>query len=262
MFDKKVVVITGASSGLGRQLAIDFASHGASVVLFSRNEDELQNTFELCNSVHSSIVVGDVTNPGDCKNLSEYTLTKYGRIDILVLNAGVSMWSEFDNIKDTEPFKKLFDVNFWGAVNCLKVFSKHLQTTKGMVIAISSVQGKIGVPFHTFYSASKHALQGFLNSLRFEFKDVHILTVLPHWVSGTNLRKNSLNLHGVKTGDQKKSHTDESINTEECSRHILIAAFKRKRELIFPFKLRLLTVLYSLYQPLAEKIIRAKVHSQ
>jgi short-subunit dehydrogenase len=261
-FDKKVVVITGASSGLGRQLSIDFSSEGASVVLFGRNEIELKKTFELCHSEHSSIVVGDVTNPESCSNLNEYTISKYGRIDVLILNAGISMWAEFDHIKNPESFKKLFDVNFWGAVNCIKSFTKDLHKSKGMVITISSVQGKIGVPYHSFYSASKHALQGLINSLRFEFNDIHLLTVLPHWVSGTNLRQTALNGNGQTTNDQKKSHTSESITVEECSRQILIAAFKRKRELILPFKLKMLTLLYSIYQPLAEKIIRSKVHSQ
>lgn len=261
-FDKKVVVITGASSGLGRQLAINFSSEGASVVLFARNEAELKKTFELCNSPSSSIVVGDVTNPKDCNNLSEYTLSKYEKIDILVMNAGISMWTEFDKIQDIHVFKKLFDVNFWGTVNCLKSFVNGLHKSKGMVITISSVQGKIGVPYHTFYAASKHALQGLFNSLRFEFKDIHILTVLPHWVSGTNLRQNALNVDGVKTGEQKKSHTNESITVEKCSKEILRAALLRKRELILPFKLKMLTWLYSIYQPLAEMIIRSKVHSQ
>jgi short-subunit dehydrogenase len=261
-FEKKIVVITGASSGLGRQLAIDFSSEGASVVLFSRNESELQKTFELCRSEHSSIVVGNVTDGESCNNLAEYTIAKYGRIDILVLNAGISMWAEFNAIKNIEEFKKIFDVNFWGCVNCLKSFTNELHKSKGMVIAISSVQGKIGVPFHSFYSASKHAVQGFFNSLRFEFSDIYFLTVLPHWISGTNLRQNSLNDSGQKINSLKKSHTSESISVEECSRKILNAAFQKKRELIVPFKLKMLTWLYSIYQPLAEKIIKSKVHSQ
>jgi short-subunit dehydrogenase len=178
------------------------------------------------------------------------------------MNSGISMWAEFDKIQDIDQFRKLFDVNFWGVVNCLKSFVKDLHNSKGMVIAISSVQGKIGVPYHTFYSASKHALQGFFNSLRFEFTDIHLLTVLPHWVSGTNLRQNALNVDGIKTGEQKKSHTNESITVEECSKKILLAASLRKRELILPFKLKMLTWLYSIYQPLAEKIISSKVHSQ
>ncbi|QQS36362.1 MAG: SDR family oxidoreductase [Ignavibacteriales bacterium] len=261
-FEKKVVVITGASSGLGRQLSIDFANEGSSVILFSRDETELKKTFELCNSQHSSMIVGDVSKKTDCINLAEYVKAKYAKADIIVLNAGVSMWTSFDEIDDTDQYRKMFDVNFWGTVNCIKAFSKQLHETAGMVIVISSLQGKIGVPFHTFYSASKHALQGLINSLRFEYHDINFLSVLPHWISGTNLRQNALDSKGSSIGDQKKSHTSESITVEECSKKILYAAVKKKRELIIPFKLKLLIWLYNIYQPLAEKIIRSKVHSQ
>lgn len=261
-FDKKVVVITGASSGLGRQLSIDFVNKGASVVLFSRDDKKLQETFDALDSQSSSLVVGDVTDPEKCNQLAEYTFNKYGRIDYLVLNAGLSMWAEFDKIENMNAYKNLFEVNFWGAVNCFKAFSKYLHKSKGMAIFISSAQGKIGVPYHSIYSASKHALQGFINSLRFEFNDIHLLSVMPHWVSGTNLRENALNSAGEKIHDQKKSHTSESVTVQECSKRILSAALKKKHELIIPFKLKMLIWLYSLNQRLAEKIIRAKVHSQ
>ncbi len=261
-FEKKVVVITGASSGLGRQLSIDFAREGASVILFSRNEEKLLETFNMLDSQSSSLVIGDVTDIEKCYQLAEYTFNKYGRIDYLVMNAGLSMWAEFDKIDNIGAFKNLFEVNFWGVVNSFKAFSKHLHSSKGMAIFISSAQGKFGVPYHTIYSASKHAVQGFINSLRFEFKDIHLLSVLPHWVSGTELRENALNSAGEKIHDQKKSHTSESVTVQECSKRILSAAFKKKHELIMPFKLKMLMWLYSLNQRLAEKIIRSKVHSQ
>ena len=133
-----------------------------------------------------------------------------------------------------------------------------------MVVAISSIQGKIGVPLHTAYVASKHAVQGFFEALRPELSGsgVHVLTVLPHWLRGTNLRKYALGKDGEALGASKREHSKESISLEDCSKAILKAMQKRKRELVIPSKLKLLPWLHLISPALVESIVRGEVDRQ
>jgi short-subunit dehydrogenase len=133
-----------------------------------------------------------------------------------------------------------------------------------MIIVITSIQGKISVPYHSGYVASKHALVGFFDTLRMELQGsgVDILQVLPHWLRGTNLRSNAFDKDGNKVGDSRVSHSKESISLEECTNEIIKAMEKRKRELVIPFKLKVLTLLKAISPGIAEMIISGRVKKQ
>jgi len=266
MLTGKTIVITGASSGLGASLAEQLSLHKTNLVLFSRNIDKLQSVAKTCEANGSKrlVVQGDISNPEDCKKLFDETILNFSTIDHLVLNAGISMWAELEEITDLSLFQKLIDTNYLGAVYLIHFCLPALIKSKGMITAISSIQGKIAVPHHTGYVASKHALTGFLNTLRMEVKDkgVDVMLVMPHWLRGTDLRKNAFDKNGKQIGESKKEHSKESITLEECSRKIIKGMTNRKRELIIPGKLKALTWLNLFFPNLAEKIVMGKVEEQ
>ncbi|HIC68295.1 MAG TPA: SDR family oxidoreductase [Candidatus Latescibacteria bacterium] len=268
MFQDKSVVITGASSGLGAALGLELARAGARVALFSPESERLKEVAERCAEAGAQAlaVIGDVTLPDDCRRLMEETVAEFGGIDYLIANAGISMWAKFEDVEDLGVFRKLMEVNYQGAVNCAYHALPHLKQRRGMLVAITSIQSKIGVPLHTGYVASKHALQGFCESLRMELDldgaGVDILTVLPHWLRGTELREHALSKEGKELGTSSRKHSSESVSVEDACKAILKAMRKRKRELVIPWKLKLLLGLNLIRPQLAESIITGKVRHQ
>ncbi len=266
MFEGKTAIITGASSGLGRQLSIELSKKKCNLILASRNEEELKITSELCIKNDSPILVvpTDITNRDDCKNLINRAKSNFKNIDYLILNAGISMWAKFDEITDLNLFKKLMEVNYFGSVYLTYYSIPLLKSSKGLITVISSIQGKVPVPYHSGYVASKHALLGFFNTLRIELKSdgVDILTVIPHWLRGTNLRNNALDKDGNIFVKSNLKHTGESVTLEECAKGIIDSMIKRKREFVIPAKLKLLNVLNSVSPKTAAKIISSKVSDQ
>jgi NAD(P)-dependent dehydrogenase (short-subunit alcohol dehydrogenase family) len=243
MFAGKVVIITGASSGLGRQLALDFAQRKARCVLFARNAEALAEVATECQEAGGKVitVTGDVTVPADCERLAGAAVERFGAIDIFISNAGLSMWAPFEEVKDLNIFRRLMEVNYLGAVNGVHYTLPHLKASGGSIVAVASIQSKMGVPYHTGYVASKHALEGFCNALRYDLEGsgVNVLTVHPHWIQGTNLRANACSGDGGVMGASRRSHYSESITVNKCAMSILAAIDDRETELIIPPKLRL-----------------------
>jgi len=266
MFLNNTIVVTGASSGLGASLAKELASYKPNLVLFSRNLEKLRQVANECDEkgANAIAVQGDVTNEDDCKRLVDTTINNYNSINHLVLNAGVSMWAKFDEVTDLSLFQKLIETNYLSAVRLTHLFLPYLKKSKGLITAISSIQGEISVPYHSGYVASKHALTGFLNTLRIELKDkgVDVMLVMPHWLRETDLRKNAFDKNGKKTGESKKEHSKESISLQECSRKILKGMVSRKRELVIPKKLKILLWLNLINPGMVEKIVSGKVKEQ
>ncbi len=266
MFLNKNIVITGASSGLGAALANELASFKPNLILFSRNIDKLNEVVVSCNEKGAKAIAvqGDVTKPEDCKRLVETTINNFSSINHLVLNAGISMWAKFEEVTDLSLFQKLIETNYLSAVRLTHLFLPYLKKSKGLITAISSIQGEIAVPYHSGYVASKHGLTGFLNTLRIEIKDkgVDVLLVKPHWLRGTDLRKNAFDKNGKKIGESKKEHSKESISLQECSRKILNGMVNRKRELVIPKKLKILLWLNLIRPGMVEKIVSGKVKEQ
>lgn len=213
----KTVLITGASSGLGLHLAQELGKQGANLALFSRTQKQTAPFLTIC---------GDTTKPEDCKRAIEQTIDTFGSLDYLILNAGISMWARFEDVLDVTHFKTLIETNYLGAVYFTHYALPHLKKTNGLITAIASIQGKIPVPYHTGYAASKHALHGFFETLRAE-EEVDILLVSPSWIQGTDIHTRSV----IRN---KTSHQNGGLRLEDCGREILSAMKKRKRELILP----------------------------
>ena len=264
MFRDKVCIITGASSGLGKSLALHLAKEKATVVLFARSEPQLKEVSEACQKegANTLVVCGDITKAADCLFLIDQVIQEFQQIDYLINNAGLSMWSAFSDISELDAFEKLIAVNYLGSVYCTHFALPYLIKSKGLVVAISSLQGRYGVPYHTGYSAAKHAVHGFFNALRFELsnKDVGVLIVTPGWLQGTNLRANAL----VANEEKKFRHqsSKSGISLEVCSKTILNAMIQRKKELCMPKKMKLLFLLDILFPRLAAWYVLRRVKQE
>ncbi|MEA3446965.1 MAG: SDR family oxidoreductase [Bacteroidota bacterium] len=232
MNQKKVVVITGASSGIGLALSREYANKDFSVVMAARSNDKL-NQYAKAMSKQAEVlaVQTDVTSQEDCKNLIEKTIEKFGRIDILINNAGISMRALFEDI-DITVMRHLMDVNFWGTVYCTQHALPWLVKTKGTVVGVTSVAGIHGLPARSGYSASKFAMQGFLEAIRIEnlHKKLHVLIIAPGFTA-SNVRKSALTANGTPQG---KSPRDESnmMSPDKVARKIYKAIRQRRRFIV------------------------------
>lgn len=228
----KVVIITGASSGIGLATAREFAAAGARVVLAARRADLLEGIErELrAGGCDALAVVTDVTREEDCRNLIEKTIEKYGRIDILINNAGLSMRALFRDV-DISVLRSLFDVNFWGAVQCTKYALPWLIKSRGSVAAVSSVAGFVGLPGRTGYSASKYALHGFLETLRIENlkNGLHVL-ILCAGFTKSDIRKKALTADGSQQGFTPRE--EEKMMMPEDVARAIVKALRRKRNYV------------------------------
>ena len=265
-FQDKSIIITGASSGLGAALAEAFAQQGGRLALFARREAKLEATADLCRKAGGEvlIVTGDVKSADDCSNLVGTAVVAYGGLDILVANAGVSMWAKFEDTTNTAMFQELIDVNYMGVVNCVHPALPHLKKRRGVIAAVSSIQGKIPVPLHTGYVASKHALQGFLDTLRGELRDtgVDVISVLPHWLQGTELRQSAHARDGDRVGESRRGHSKESVPLDACCSAILKAIERRDREVVIPWKLKFLPWIKLLAPGILDRFVRGEMDRQ
>jgi NAD(P)-dependent dehydrogenase (short-subunit alcohol dehydrogenase family) len=265
-FAGKSVIVTGASSGLGAALALELARRGADLALFSFEEKRQDEVARQCREAggRAGAVTGDVTRPEDCARLVRTAVEAYGRLDCVVANAGISMWARFDETEDLALFRKLVEVNYLGAVHCIHPALPYLKQSRGLIVAITSIQARIGVPFHTGYVASKHALQGFCDTLRMELapSGVDVLTVLPHWLRGTELRQHAFGKDGRELGTGSRKHSQESIPMEAACHAIIDAMRTRRRELVIPWKLKLLVALNLVWPARADAIIMGAVTKQ
>jgi short-subunit dehydrogenase len=229
-----VVVITGASKGIGAELARQLARKGALLALSARDVPALQQVAAECTAVGSraEVIPADVGKEEDCKRLVERTIAAFGRIDTLVNNAGATMWARFDEIADMAILARIMQVNFMGAVYCTHYALPHLKASKGRLVGISSLAGRTGVPTRSVYSASKHAMTGFFDSLRIELEDsgVSVTMIYPGFVS-TGIRENATGPDGkpILVSPVKEG---EVMGVEECARLIIAAVEGRKREVV------------------------------
>ena len=261
-----VALVTGAASGLGRQLSLDLAERGSRLSLIDRDRDGLAETLRLIRERRADAdaitLPTDITDDKACRSAIAATLGRCHRIDRLILCAGVSMWARFDEITDLSLFPKLMEVNYLGAVYCVHAALPALLKARGSIVAISSLQGEVAIPNHTGYAGAKHALNGFLKSLDLEVGDtIHILTVMPGWIRGTNLRANAFGGAGSSQHSPKK-HSRESVTVEECSALVLRALEQRRRTLFIPRKLGALRWLQWIAPGLTKRLIGKAVRAQ
>lgn len=255
-FKDKVIIITGASSGIGKACAIEFATQGAKVVLAARRERELKKVeYQICKKRGEAISVKtDVKNIEDCKNLIEKTVEKYRRIDVLINNAGISMRAAFEDV-DLFVIKELMDTNFYGAVYCTKFALPYLLKQKGTVIGISSISGLTPLPGRTAYSASKHAMDGFFNTLRLENikKGLNVLVVHPGFTS-SNIRNIALNNNG-KPQKETPRNEEEMMSAQRVAKIIAKATLKGERDLILTAQGKLVVWLHKNFPSITDRII-------
>ncbi len=248
MMQKKVVIITGASSGIGKALAEKYAAEGWNLVLAARRNERLQELKEKLARAEVLTVKTDVTVEGDCKNLVEKAVERFGKIDVLINNAGISMRALFNNT-EMEVLHRLMNVNYWGTVNCTKYAMPHLLKQKGSLVGVISVGGYIGLPGRAGYSASKFAVRGFLETLRIENlkTGLHVLVAAPGFTA-SEIRKSALTANGDKQGETPRNE-NKMMSAEACAVHIFRAVEKRKRQLILTFLEGKFTVFLSKIMP-------------
>jgi short-subunit dehydrogenase len=229
----KVIIITGGSSGIGKALAEKFGREGSKLIITGRNKDRLAYAASELQAQGITVVpvVADVSIETDCAHVVDTAIREYGRIDVLVNNAGISMRALFEDLQ-LDVFRKIMEVNFFGLVNTTKYALPHILRSNGSVVGISSVNGKRATPARSAYSASKFAMIGFLESLRAEVMDrgVNVLTVCPGFTA-TNIRRYALMSNGKVYGGPQR---DESymMTAEEVAGHVYHAVVHRKRDVL------------------------------
>jgi short-subunit dehydrogenase len=236
LFCDQVVIVTGASSGIGKSLALQLSGQGAKVAIAARRADRLEEVATECRS-HGGEVLVDPTDVGDeaqCKLLVEKTIAKFGKLDMLINNAGLAVTALLREYIDLRLFRHVMDVNFYGAVQCTYFALPYIMQSKGRIVTVSSLGGKGGLPFNTSYTASKYALHGFYDSLRMEMQPhgVSVTVVCPYWVV-TEFHEAFLDKNGVPRGKQGRAlYTKKMMTADRCAEIVLVAAHKRKRELL------------------------------
>ena len=229
----KVVIITGGSSGIGKALAHVFGANGSKILITGRREKPLLEAAAQLQSkgIEVATMVADVSKAEDNRRMAQLAIEHFGRIDVLINNAGISMRALFEDV-DLEVIQKVMDINFYGSVFATKYCLPEIIERKGSVVGISSIAGYRGLPGRVGYSASKFALQGFLESLRTEMlpKKVHVLTACPGFTT-SNIREASLTRNGDPQGTSPRNEQN-MMSAETCAKLIYQAVRKRKKHLI------------------------------
>lgn len=259
-FSDQVVLITGASSGIGAELARQFSVDGARVALAARDAEQLAVVAEQCRALGSEalVVVTDVSLEASCEAMVQRTVAHYGRLDVLVNNAGMSMSARLEDITDLSIFERLLRVNLLGSVWCTAYALPYLKASRGRIVAVSSLAGLTGVPKRTAYAASKFGMAGFFDSLRIELAEsgVSVTMIYPGFVR-SDINRRALAADGTPFGERAHLRAPrEAMETAECARQILRAVSRRDRELIMTLKGKLGRVLKWLTPGLVDRMAR------
>lgn len=252
----KVVVITGATSGIGKALAFTFGLQGSKIFITGRNQQALDET--VSELVSKQIIVrgclADAASESDNEKMVNEAIQSFGGIDVLICNAGISMRALFEDIS-LETFKKVMDVNFYGTVYAVKAALPHILKTQGSIVGISSINGKRATPARSAYSASKYAMEGFLESLRTEVmkRGVHVLSVCPGFTA-SNIRNKALDANGQS---QKESPRDEQkmMSAEEVAEKTYNAIVARKRDLVLTTQGKLAVLLNKIIPGVMDNVV-------
>jgi short-subunit dehydrogenase len=265
----KNIIITGASDGIGAEMARQLArrhSHQAGLVLAARNEALLQQVATQCREHGCEVLVAptDVTDPAQCRTLIERGVERFGGLDALINNAGVSAQALFEEVQpeDLGWYEDLMRVNLWGSVWCTHAALPHLKASRGQLVAVSSLAGLVGVPGRTAYSASKFAMTGFFEALRAELKPagVSVTTAYPGVVA-TDIRYRGLNAAGVAAGSSGLKE-DKAMPVDVCARFILDGMDRRQREVVMEPRARIARYLKLIAPGIVEKMALAALKDE
>jgi len=256
----KVIIITGASSGIGEACAKQLAKRGANIVLAARNIEKLNAVADQLKEfgVEIFIVQCDVSIKENCKTLIDSTINKFGKIDILINNAGISMRAIFNETK-IEVVEKIMAINFFGTVYCTKYALPYLLEAKGSVVGVSSIAGYVGLPARTGYSASKYAMQGFLDALRTENlkTGLHVMLACPGFTA-SNIRNTALSADGSLQGESPREEK-KMMTPEQVANYIASGIEKKKRSLTLTTEGKLAVFLSKLFPKFVEKQVYNKM---
>ncbi|MDA1056101.1 MAG: SDR family oxidoreductase [Planctomycetota bacterium] len=227
----KVIVITGASSGIGKALALELAQQKPRLVLAARNRERLEEVAALCQGrgAEALVVPTDVTSAEACRRLIEETIARFQSLDVLVNNAGAAMWARFDELANASRLEELMQLNYMGSVYPTHSALTHLKQSRGLIVAIASISGLISPPLLSGYAASKHAVMGFFESLRIELKasGVGVTIVAPDFVQSEILAK-ATGADGTSLGDSPLEQRS-LLSAEKCAKKIVRGIERRKR---------------------------------
>jgi short-subunit dehydrogenase len=236
VFRDQVAIVTGASSGIGRALALQLARQGAKVVLAARRAELLEQVAAACCQAggEALAIPTDIADEAQCKVLVEKTITMFGQLDMLVNNAGLAVIARLEDYSDLDLFRHTMDVNFYGAVYCTYYALPHLIRSRGRIVAVSSLGGKAPLPYNSPYIASKFAMHGFFDSLRIELMryGTSVTVICPYWVV-TGFHEAQMDKDGVPRGPRGRAIYSKSMMTaEHCAEIILRGAYRRRREVL------------------------------
>jgi short-subunit dehydrogenase len=238
-----VAIVTGASSGIGRELALQLASQGAHLMLAARDSDRLRETARQCveSGGSAEFQVTNVAQKEHCKALVDKTIGRYGRVDSLFNNAGTGARGDFEEHQEIGVFEELMGVNYFGPIYCTHYALPYVRKTRGRIVTTSSIVGRLAVPGESAYCASKFAVTGFFDSLRMELMGtgVSVTVVHPGYVV-TEFAERTLKSNGEPQGHHaRKMYTSKMMTPERCARLILRGAARRKREIFTSFREKL-----------------------
>lgn len=264
MLSDHVIVLTGASEGIGRALALELARHRLALVLAARSRERLEEAARECEAAGSQclVVPTDVTDARQCRALIDAAVARFGRIDVLINNAGSTMWSRFDALSDLGVIEQVMRVNYLSAVYLTAAALPWLKQTRGRLVAVTSVAGLTGVPERTGYAASKHAMTGFFDSLRIELdgSGVSVTVIAPDFVR-SQIHTRAIGPDGRPLG-ASPMQVKRIMSAEECARLAARAIEKRQRLLITSLRGKLgvwlKLVAPSLIDRIAARAIREK----
>jgi short-subunit dehydrogenase len=241
IYEHKVIVLTGASQGIGKALAVELATQKPVLVLAARDAIALESTAETCRSLGAAVhvVPTDVTDESQCRALIRRTVELTGRLDVLIQNAGSGMNARMDEMTDTGIFEKLLRVNVLGPAYLTHESIPHLKKSRGQIVCVSSVAGLTGVPLRTAYSASKHAVFGLFDSLRIELSEfgVGVTMIAPDFVQ-SEIHVRAAGPDGKPVGESTIAER-VALPADECARMIVHAMGRRQRLLITSLRGRL-----------------------
>jgi len=253
----KLIIITGASSGIGLACAEECAKRGANIVLAARQYVkicEIADSLQTKYGIKALAVQTDVSVENDCIQLIKQSIYTFGKIDVLINNAGISMRALFNNL-DLEVIRKVMDINFWGTVYCTKYALPHLLESKGSLVAVSSIAGIKGLPGRTGYSASKFAINGFLESIRIENlnKGLHVMLACPGFTA-SNIRNVALNSQAQSQGETSMEE-NKMMTATQVAIKIMDGIQNHKRQLIMTNQGKLTVFFQKFFPSLLDKLV-------
>lgn len=260
MLNNKVVIITGASSGIGKACAEKFGLEGAKLVITGRNETNLHETAQWLTNKGIEVleIKSDVALKEDCKRIIDETIAKYGKVDVLINNAGISMRAILNEV-DLSVIEQVMQTNFYGTLYCTKFALPYLLKSKGSVVGISSIAGFVGLPGRTGYSASKFAMQGFLEALRTENlkTGLHVMIACPGFTA-SNIRNTALSANGSAQGESPREE-NKMMTAEKVAEYIYNGVVNRTPTLILTTEGKLAVFLSKFFPKFISKMIYNKM---